>query len=345
MANAKSPAPDLPDPAPVLDGIEAFRRSKALFAAVALDVFDRLAQSPADPAKLAGQLGANRDAIERLLDACVGMGLLKKQRGMYSNQPVAATYLVRSSPHSLSGYILYSNNALYPMWGNLEDAVREGKSRWKQTFGLEGPIFDHFFKTDEARRDFLAGMQGFGLISSPRVVEAFDLGKFRHLVDLGGGTGHLAVAACERYPEMRAKVFDMAAVVEIGKQYVAHSPVADRVEFVAGDFFTDALPEGDLFTVGRVLHDWTDEKVGALLAKIYERLPSGGALLVAERLLNDDKSGPVPTLMQSLNMLVCTEGKERTLAEYAALLCDAGFEEVLGRKTGAPLDAVMAVKK
>jgi acetylserotonin N-methyltransferase len=345
MANAKPPAPELPDPAPVLDGIEAFRRSKALFAAVALDVFDRLAQSPADAAKLAGQLGANRDAVGRLLDACVGLGFLKKQRGMYSNTPVAQTYLVRSSPRSLSGYILYSNSALYPMWGNLEDAVREGKSRWKQTFALEGPIFDHFFRSDEARRDFLAGMQGFGLISSPRVVEAFDLGKFRRLVDVGGGTGHLAVAACERYPEMRATVFDMAAVIEIGKQYAAHSPVAERVEFVAGDFFKDPLPEGDLFAVGRVLHDWTDEKIGGLLSKIFERLPSGGALLVAERLLNDDKTGPVSTLMQSLNMLVCTEGRERTLAEYAALLCDAGFEEVLGRKTGAPLDAVMAVKK
>ena len=109
-----------------------------MFAAVSLGVFDRLGDGAADVTTLARKLGANADALERLLDSCVSLGLLTKENALYSNTPVAATYLTRSSPNTLSGYILYSDRALYPLWGNLEAAIREGTNRWEQTFGGEG---------------------------------------------------------------------------------------------------------------------------------------------------------------------------------------------------------------
>ena len=324
-----------PDPAPVLDLIEAFRRSKTMFAAVALGIFDRLERGSADAQTLAAEMQANVASLERLLDACVGLGFLRKSDGCYTNQPVAATYLCRSSERALTGYILYSNEVLFRMWANLEDAVREGSHRWTQTFGLEGSIFDHFFKTDDAMRTFLLGMHGFGLLSSPKVVAAFDLSRFRRLVDLGGATGHLAIAACERYPELRAAVFDLPRVIEVAREQVSRSVAGPRVDLMAGDFFKDELPEADLFAVGRILHDWSEEKIRTLLEKVYARLPAGGALLIGEKLLNQEKTAPVPALMQSLNMLVCTEGRERSLSEYRALLEAAGFRDVEGRTTGA----------
>ena len=194
----------LPDAAPVLQLIDAFRHSKTMFTAIRLGIFDRLHENPASASALAATLGADADATARLLDGCAALGLLRKREGVYVNEAVAEAYLVSASPHSLRGYVLYSDEALYPMWGNLADAVREGKPRWKQTFGVQGGIFDGFFRTEPAMRDFLRAMHGFGMLSSPKVVEAFDLARFRSLVDLGGGTGHLAIAACERYPELRA---------------------------------------------------------------------------------------------------------------------------------------------
>ncbi len=325
-----------PDPRLVIDLIEAFRRSKTMFAAVELGVFDRLAAAPLTAAELADS--TDLDAATRLLDACVSLGLLACDGGRYSNTAAAQTYLTRSSPHTLAGYILYSNSALFRLWANLEDAVREGSNRWKQTFGWEGPIFDHFFKTEQATRDFLLGMHGFGLLSSPAVVAAFDLSGFRRLVDLGGATGHLAAAARARYPNLEAAVFDLPRVVGSVHEFVQGT----RVELIAGDFFADPLPPADLYGLGQILHDWTEEKIRRLLERIFQALPSGGALLIAERLLDDDKRGPVSTHMQSLNMLVCTEGKERTPAEYQALLRDAGFTRVEARRTGTPRDAVLA---
>ncbi len=313
------------DPAPILDLIEAFRRSKTMFAAVELGIFDGARPSGVE--------------IERLLEACVALGLLEKRGVEYFNTPIADEYLRRDSPRTLSGYVRYSNSALYPMWAHLEDAVMGGGHRWTQTFGRTGGLFDHFFKTESAKRDFLMGMHGFGMLSSPKVVAAFDLSRFQRLVDLGGATGHLALAAKDRYPNLRVAVFDLREIVDFLREFCGNS-----AEIFGGDFFEDRLPKADLYAVGRILHDWSEDKIRRLLAKIFNALPKGGALLIAERLIDEDRRGPIGAHMQSLNMLVCTEGRERTLSEYAALLHEAGFSKVDGRVTGAPLDAVLAEK-
>lgn len=305
-----------PKPDAILELIEAFRRSKTMFAAVSLGIFD-------------GARPADCRALPRLLDACVALGLLEKLDGDYVNTDVSDKYLRADSPDSLTGYIRYSNEALYPMWAHLEDAVREGTPRWNQTFGTEGGIFSGFFRTEEAKRDFLKGMHGFGRLSSPPVAAAFDLSPFHRLVDLGGASGHLAEAIHERFPKIDTHVFDLA---EVARLYPGT---------IAGDFFTDPLPEADLYSLGRILHDWSDEKIARLLGKIHAGLPEGGGLLIAEKLL---APGNVPAHMQSLNMLIGTEGRERSAAEYESLLRSAGFSKIDSRVTGAYLDAILAIK-
>jgi acetylserotonin N-methyltransferase len=300
----------------VLDLIDAFRRSKTMFAAVELGIFD-------------GRRPADSKELPRLLDACVALGLLEKRGETYLNTPEADKFLRSDSPDTLSGYIRYSNNALYPMWGHLEDAVREGSHRWTQTFGWDGPIFSHFFRTEDAMREFQKGMHGFGQLSSPAVVAAFDLSRFRRMVDLGGGTGHLAEAARKHYPQLETAVFDLPRVANMFPGTIA------------GDFFVDPLPAADLYSLGRILHDWSEEKIAKLLAKIHAALPLAGALLIAEKLLQPDY---VSGHMQSLNMLIVTEGRERSAAEYEALLLAAGFSKVDSRRTGAPVDAILAIK-
>ncbi|MGP0073100.1 MAG: methyltransferase [Bryobacteraceae bacterium] len=287
-----------------------------MFAAVKLGIFD-------------GARPADCKALPRLLDACVALGLLEKRDGIYINTPEADKYLRSDSPDSLTGYIDYSNEALYPMWAHLEDAVREGTPRWKQTFGVEGGIWAGYFRTEETKRNFLKGMHGFGRLSSPAVAAAFDLSRFHRLIDLGGASGHLVEAIRERYPQIQAQVFDLPQVAQL------------YPGTIAGDFFTDPLPPADLYSVGRILHDWSDEKIHGLLAKIHAALPEGGGLLVAEKLLTP---GYVSAHMQSMNMLVNAEGRERSAAEYESLLRSDGFSKVESRVTGAYLDAVLAIK-
>ena len=334
----------LPDPAPILELIDAFRRSKTMFTAHGMGVFETLHERRMSARELAPFVSAEASALERLLDGCAAMGLLAKTEEGYANAPVADAYLWSGSAHWLGGYVKYSDQALYPMWANLADAVREAGPRWKQTFGFDGPLFSSFFHTPEAMRDFLRGMHGFGMLTSPEVVRAFDLSGFRRLVDLGGATGHLAIAACEAYPALRAAILDLPQVAAVAREYVEGSPVQDRIEVIEGDFFRDDLPEADLFTLGRIVHDWGETRIEVLLRKIYDRLPAGGGLLIAEKLKSDDGVGPVHVNMQCLNMLICTEGQERGLEQYSALLQAVGFASVEGRVTGQPIDAIFARK-
>ncbi len=244
-----------PDPAAVLHLIDAFRHSKTMFTAVKLGIFDLLADAPQSAESLASELGANTDALERLLHACVGLGLLEQPVGAFRNSELANVFLRRSSPKSLAGYILYSNDVLFPMWAHLEDAVREGSHRWQQTFQSDGSIWDQFFRTQESMRTFVMGMHGFGVIGSPAVARAFDLSEFRTFADLGGATGHLTIAVCEAWPHLHGIVYDLEKVIPIAREQVALSEARNRIECVAGDFFKDPLPAADLFALGRILHD------------------------------------------------------------------------------------------
>ena len=335
----------IPDSAPVLGLLDAFRSSKVMFVAVSLKIFDSLEREPGSVEKLAAELRVQKEPLERLLDACVGLALLRKHNGSYANEPVASTYLCRGTPNTLAGYILYSDKVLFQLWGHLENAVRQGGPQWTEAFHQEGGIFDHFFRTDADTQNFLQGMHGLGLLSSAQVVSSFDLSPFATFVDLGGATGHLAIAACERYPGMKAILFDLPRVIDSVQKQISLGAVGSRIQFMKGDFFCpEELPKADLFALGKILHDWPDEKARDLLLAIHQHLPRGGGILLAEKLLYEDKAGPLSAQLQSLNMLVCTEGRERTLTEFRALLESAGFAEVRGCITGTPVDAVFAVK-
>jgi acetylserotonin N-methyltransferase len=328
----------------VLNLMDGFRASKALFTAVSLRLFDRLHDAPASCDALAETLECVPHALERLLGACAGLGLLTVTDGVYANTDCATRYLRVASPESLCGYILYSDRLLYRLWEHLGDAVREGSHRWKQTFGKREGIFDSLFATEEDKQLFTAGMHGLGLLSSPAVVAAVDLSRFQVLVDLGGASGHLAVAACRRYPHLRAVVLDLPEVVPLTRRYLGETDVADRITIQAGNFFESTLPPGDVYAVARVLHDWTDDKVIRLVTRIHEQLPPGGGLLVCEKLLSDAKDGPAHAMLQSLSMLVCTEGRERSAIEYRRLLEAAGFGSFQYALTGQPVDAMLALK-
>ncbi|HEU0121204.1 MAG TPA: class I SAM-dependent methyltransferase [Bryobacteraceae bacterium] len=325
-----------PKPQIVTDLMDGYRRSKAMFAAIELGVFEA---TPVTAADFAASIHADPRATELLLDVCVSLGLLSCSTGIYCNTTESELFLKRTSPHTLAGYALYSHAVSWRLWHHLPDAVRQGTHRWPQAFQMEGPIFSHFFQTPESMRTFLTGLHGFGMLSSPQAIAAHDLSGVQHFVDLGGGTGHLALAFLDRYPTARASVFDLPQVIPLTRE-LTHN----RVQCLEGDFFSDALPPADCYALARILHDWSPPKIATLLRKVYEALPPGGRLLICETLIDESHDSPTHSLLQSLNMLTCTEGQERTASQYDAICKAAGFSSTIARKTGAPVDAVLAIK-
>ncbi|XP_053296291.1 acetylserotonin O-methyltransferase [Pleuronectes platessa] len=338
-------------PRKIMEYMEGFLVSKTLFTACELGVFDVLlaAERPLSVEEISQEVGASLDGTERLLAACRGLQLLNTHqddgRVLYSNTEQARVYLTRSSPVSLFQSIQYSSKTIYFCWHYLTDAVREGSNQYEKAFGVGSKdLFEALYRCDEEMVKFMQLMNSIWNICGKDVVTAFDLSPFKVICDLGGCSGALAKQCTSAYPECTVTIFDLPKVVRTSREHFV-SEADLRISFHQGDFFKDPLPEADLYVLARILHDWTDERCIELLSRVYEACKPGGGVLLVEALLHEDGSGPLTAQLYSLNMLVQTEGRERTAAQYAALLAAAGFTDIQHRLTGKIYDAVLGHKK
>ncbi|XP_049449792.1 acetylserotonin O-methyltransferase [Epinephelus fuscoguttatus] len=345
-----TPAADM-YPRKILEYMEGFLISKTVFSSCELGVFDVLlaAERPLSAEEISQAVGASLDGTQRLLAACAGLQLLNTHqdngRVLYSNTEQASVYLTRSSPVSLYQSIQYSSRTIYLCWHYLTDAVREGRNQYEKAFGVSSnDLFQALYRSDEEMVKFMQLMNSIWNICGKDVVTAFDLSPFKIICDLGGCSGALAKQCTSAYPECTVTIFDLPKVVHTSREHFV-TDADQRISFHEGDFFKDPLPEADLYILARILHDWTDERCIELLSRVYKACKPGGAVLLVEALLHEDGSGPVTVQLYSLNMLVQTEGRERTAAQYAVLLAAAGFTDIQHRLTGKIYDAVLGHKE
>lgn len=340
---------ELDYPFKLLEYFNGFRVSKVIFSACELGVFDLLLQSQKSLSaeSVSQELQASQDGMERLLDALVGIDILDVEithgKAFYSSTDVANLYLAKASPKSLYNMIAYQSQTIYPLWNHLADAVREGKNQNEKTLNVSSDqIFETLYRSEEEMLKFMQLMHATWVVDTHDVVTAFDLSPFKTMVDVGGCTGGLARELAKAYPGSTVTVFDLPKVVEVAKKHF--SVPDDSIAFQEGDFFTGELPEGDLYIVARIIHDWKEEKCLQLLHKLCEQCKPGGGILIVEAMLNENRRGPVMTQLFSLNMLVQTEGKERTPSEYFHLLSSAGFKDLQVRRTGKSYDCILGIK-
>ncbi|XP_032123673.1 acetylserotonin O-methyltransferase [Sapajus apella] len=332
------------------DYANGFMVSQVLFAACELGVFDLLSEAPGPlaVAAVAAGVGASYHAMERLLDACVSLKLLTVEtrggQAFYGNTEMSRVYLSRVSPTSQCSMLLYMARTTYHCWGRLAQAVREGKNQYLQTFGVPAEdLFTAIYRSEGERVQFMQALREVWSVNGRSVLTAFDLSLFPLVCDLGGGAGALARQCLCLYPGCHVTVFDLPEVVRTAKQHFP-LPEEEQVGFQEGDFFKDRLPEADLYILARILHDWADGRCSQLLERVYRSCKPGGGILVIESLLDEDRRGPLLTQLYSLNMLVQTEGQERTPSHFHALLSSAGFRDFQFKKTGAIYDAILARK-
>ncbi|CAK6970307.1 acetylserotonin O-methyltransferase [Scomber scombrus] len=338
-------------PRKILEYMEGFLISKTVFTSCELGVFDVLlsAGRPLSAEEICQAIGASLDGTERLLAACTGLQLLNTHQdngiSFYSNTEQASVYLTRSSPVSLYHSIQYSSRTIYLCWHHLTDAVREGRNQYEKAFGVSSKdLFQALYRSDEEMVKFMQLMNSIWNICGRDVVTAFDLSPFKLICDLGGCSGALAKQCTSAYPECTVMIFDLPKVVRTSREHFV-TEADQRISFNEGDFFKDPLPEADLYILARILHDWTDDRCVELLSRAYKACKPGGAVLLVEALLHEDGSGPLTVQLYSLNMLVQTEGRERTAAQYSALLAAAGFTDIQHRHTGKIYDAVLGRKE
>ncbi|XP_063811751.1 acetylserotonin O-methyltransferase-like isoform X2 [Pseudophryne corroboree] len=347
--------PDYPQQ--LLNYRDGFFVSKVMFTACELGVFDLLHElgEPLTTANIASRLCTSVDGTDRLLTACVGLKLLKVElkndEAYYSNTDLSTTYLVKSSPKTMYPMMIFCTNTAYICWQFLPQAIREGKNQHERAFGVSSEdLFDALYRSEEMLVTFMGFMDCISNICGKYALQAFDLSMFHTVCDLGeklfcviGCSGSIAKQFVSSYPGSTVTVMDLPKVIQTAKRYF----ITDKDQHIAlleGDFFTDPIPEADLFILSSIIHDWTEEKCHLLLKKAYQSCRPGGAVLLIEELLNEDKSGPVGAQLFSLNMLVLAEGRERTPSEYTKLLTDCGFRDIQVKVTGKRFDAILGRK-
>jgi precorrin-6B methylase 2 len=322
----------------------AFWPAKTLLSAIEMGVFTELARGPQAFDTLSARLGLHPRSARDFLDTLVALGFLQREGDRYGNTPETELFLDRKKPSYVGGMLEMANHRLYPFWGHLTEALRTGQPQ-NETRGGGPGMFETLYADPARLKEFLAAMTGISHGSNMTIARQFPWKDYRSYVDVGTAQGDLAVQIALANPHLQGMGFDLAEVAPIFEEYAQANGVADRVRFVPGSFFEHELPKADVVTMGHILHDWDLPTKKMLLEKAFHALPAGGALIVYESIIDDDRASNAFGLMMSLNMLIETPGGfDYTGADCTGWMKEVGFSSTRIEHLAGPDSMVIGIR-
>jgi hypothetical protein len=284
-----------------------FWASKTLLSAVELGVFSTLANAPADLPTLQGKLALHKRSARDFLDALVALKLLERENGIYRNTVETDLFLDRAKPSYIGGVLEIANARLYGFWGSLTEALRTGESQNESKTGGKD-VFAALYADPDRLRGFLKAMSGISAGPAQAIAANFPWRDYKTFMDLGSAQGMVPATLARAHSHLAGIGFDLPQVKPVFEEFIAHRGVADRVRFQGGNFFEDPLPKVDVIVMGHILHDWDLAQKKLLLGKAFDALSEGGAVIVYDAIIDDDRRKNAFGLMMSLNMLIETAG-------------------------------------
>jgi hypothetical protein len=320
-----------------------FWGSKTLLSAVELGLFSELAANPMNTETLAAKLGLHKRSARDFFDALVALGMLERKGDSYSNTPDTDFFLDKQKPSYIGGILEMANGRLYPFWGSLTEALRTGQQQNESKQG--GNLFETLYSDPARLRQFLSGMTGLSIGTGRALAQKFPWNKYKTFVDIGAAQGAVPVQLALAHKHLSGGSYDLPQVGPIFDDYVKENDLADRLRFYPGNFFEDPLPAADVIIMGMVLHDWNLEEKQMLVAKAYQAVPEGGALIVYDMIIDDERRQNATGLLMSLNMLIETPGGfDYTGADCQSWMKDAGFRQTRVEHLVGPNSIVVGIK-
>ncbi len=321
----------------------AFWGAKTLLTAVEIELFTDLARHPGDLASVSGRMGLHPRSAHDFLDALVALGFLQREEGLYKNTPEADLFLDKAKPSYIGGILEMANHRLYPYWGELTTAVRTGESQ-NESKGGHDP-FKALYADPAKLREFLRAMSGVSRGANISIAHQFPWSDYRTCADIGTAQGDLVTQIALAHPHLNGIGYDLPEVGPVFEEYIAENNLAERVRFAGGSFFTDDLPQADVLLFGHILHDWDLETKRMLLRKAYAALPPGGAVVVYDSIIDDERKQNAFGLLMSLNMLIETPGGfDYTGADCMGWMQEAGFKDCRVEHLIGPDSMVIGIK-
>src|SRR5215204_710755 len=322
----------------------AFGGSKTLLSAVEIGLFTELAKEPLDLQTLSERLMLHPRSARDFLDALVALGMLERNGDQYENTPETDLFLDRAKPSYVGGLLEMANARLYPFWGSLTEALRTGRPQNEAKNG--GDDFFGALYADPARLEgFLSAMSGLSLGAARAIARQFPWGDYATFIDVGGAQGGLPVQVALAHPHLKGGNFDLPEVGPVFEKYVAAHGLSERLKFYPGSFFKDPLPSADVLVMGHILHDWDLEEKRTLLRKAHDALPEGGALIIYEAIIDDERRENATGLLMSLNMLIETPGGfDYTGEDCRRWMRETGFRETRVEHLAGPGSMVVGIK-
>ena len=306
---------------------------QTLSAAVQFDLFGLLKKhGPITRAEIAEQLGIEEQPARILLLGCTALGLVSKSKEHYSNTELAERLLVRDTPGNLVSVIEWQHHINYRPMVRFYEALKSNKNvGLEEIAGDEDTLYARLAHDSKLETIFQEAMQSISMHANEMLLDHLDLTGVNHLVDVGGGNGTNAIAAAERFPHLRATVFDSPSVCEIAQQNMRQSTASDRLDTFPGNCFADPYPkDADCYLYCHFFTIWSEQKNRTLLQKTYDALPPGGRVIIFNMMQDDSEEGPLTAAMGSPYFLTLAtgEGMLYTGSEYETWVRAAGFAHV-----------------
>lgn len=321
----------------------AFWGSKAFLSAVELGLFTVLAEGPLDLQTLTKRLELHSRSAQDFFDALVSLGMLERQDGKYANTSETDLFLDRKKSSYVGGWLEMLNARIYPFWGSLTEGLRTGQPQSEVKLG--GNFFESLYANPAKLHQFLSAMTGISLGEAQTIAKKFPWHKYKTFVDVGTAQGGCVVQIALAHEHLTGGGFDLPSVQPIFEEYLTTFGLQDRLRFFAGDFFNDDLPSADVLIMGHILHDWNLKKKQLLINKAYKALPTGGALIVYDVIIDDDRCKNTFGLLMSMNMAIETPGGfDYTGADCISWMQAAGFRQTYVEYLTGPSSMVVGIK-
>lgn len=336
------------NPARIMQTGMGFWSSKILLTAVNLRLFTILDDNELSGNEIRKRTGIHERSLYDFLDSLVALGFLRRrgirETALYSNAEETGTFLNRNKYNYVGGILEMANNRLFGFWNGLEEGLKTGLPQ-NETKNGGKPVFEAIYAEKEKLEEFLNAMGGLQMGNFINFSRNFDFSKYETLCDIGGAGGHLVAQVAIENPHMQCINFDLPPVASRAKENIARIGLNDRVKVLAGDFFRDEFPKADIITMGNILHDWGLEDKKMLMKKAFDALPAGGALVVIENIIDDNRCENAFGLMLSLNMLLETpEGFDFSKKDFDVWAEETGFTETYLMPLEGPSSAIVALK-